>query len=105
VLPSRFASDRSVTLQLASPGTRYEPRWNQLDFGLRRVFRFNATELMLQVDLFNALNANNVLTETTTLGTTVAPYVSSDPNAGNLAGATTTILQPRIVRLGMQFRF
>jgi hypothetical protein len=102
VLPSRFASDPAVLLQLASPGTRYEPRWNQLDFGIRRNFRFNATQLMLQFDLFNALNGNNVLTETTTLSTSVAPYLSADPNAG---GLPTSILQPRIIRLGAQLRF
>jgi hypothetical protein len=105
VMPSRFASDPAVTLQLVSPGARYEPRWNQLDLGVRRNFRLNRTQLMLQVDMFNALNSNNVLTETTTLGTTVAPYLSSDPNAGNLAGATTTILQPRIIRFALQFKF
>ena len=102
VLPSRFASDPAVLLQLVSPGTRYEPRWNQLDFGIRRTFRFNATQVMLQFDLFNALNGNNVLTETTTLSTSVAPYLSADPNAG---GLPTSILQPRIIRLGAQLRF
>src|SRR5207244_10477377 len=35
VLPSRFAGDPSITLQLASPGTRYEPRSHQLYFGVR----------------------------------------------------------------------
>ena len=57
---------------------------------------------MLQFDLFNALNGNNVLTETTTLSTSVAPYLSADPNAG---GLPTSIVQPRIVRLGAQLRF
>ena len=32
----------------------------------------------------------------------VAPYLSSDPSAG---GTPITILQPRIVRIGAQFRF
>src|SRR5262249_21969811 len=40
VLPSRFAGDPAILVQLVPPGTRYEPRWNQLDFSLRRVFRF-----------------------------------------------------------------
>jgi hypothetical protein len=102
VLPSRFPSDPSVTLQLVAPGTRYEPRWDQLDFGIRRSFRFNSTQVMLQIDLFNALNANNVLSETTTLSTSVAPYLSSDSTAG---GLPTSILQPRIIRLGAQLRF
>jgi hypothetical protein len=33
---------------------------------------------------------------------TVAPYLSADPNAG---GLPTSILQPRIIRLGAQLRF
>jgi hypothetical protein len=103
VLPSRFAGDPAVTLQLASPGTRYEPRWNQLDFGVRRTFRLRrGVTLQAQVDLFNALNANPVLTEGTSLSTTVAPFLSADPNAG---GTPTSILQPRIIRLAAQFRF
>ena len=102
VLPSRFASDPAVTLQLVPPGTRFEPRWNQLDFGIRRNFHFNGTQVMLQIDLFNALNASSVLSETTTLSTSVAPYLSSDPVAG---GFPTSILQPRIIRLGAQLRF
>jgi hypothetical protein len=87
---------------VASPGTRYEPRWNQLDFALRRTFRFNRVNVQGQVDLFNALNANPVLTEGTALSTTVAPFLSADPNSG---GTPTTILQPRIIRLAMQIRF
>jgi hypothetical protein len=103
VLASRFAGDPAVTVQLASPGTRYQPRWNQLDFGVRRTFRFRrGVTVQGQVDLFNALNANPVLTEGTALSTTVAPFLSSDPNAG---GTPTTILQPRIIRLAAQFRF
>jgi hypothetical protein len=103
VLPSRFAGDPAVTVQLVSPGIRYEPRWNQLDLALRRTFRFrHGLMVQGQVDLFNALNANPVLTEGTALSTTVAPFVSADPKSG---GTPTSILQPRIIRLAMQFRF
>jgi hypothetical protein len=103
VLPSRFAGDPAVLVQLASPGTRYEPRWNQLDFGIRRTFRFSrGVSVQAQVDLFNALNANPVLSEGATLSTTVSPFVSNDPNSG---GTPISILQPRLVRIGAQFRF
>jgi hypothetical protein len=67
-----------------------------------RTFQEATRMSRLQLDLFNALNGNNVLTETTTLSTTVAPYLSADPNAG---GLPTSILQPRIIRLGAQPRF
>jgi len=103
VLPSRFAGDPAVVVRLASPGTRYEPRWNQLDLGLRRTFRFaRGVTVQGQFDLFNALNTNTVLTEGTALSTSVAPFLSSDPGAG---GTPTSILQPRILRLAAQFRF
>jgi hypothetical protein len=55
-----------------------------------------------QADVFNALNANSVLSEGTTLSTTVAPFMSADPNSG---GTPISILQPRLVRIGAQFRF
>jgi carboxypeptidase family protein len=103
VLPSRFTGDPAITVQLASPGTRYEPRWNQLDFGVRRTFRMkHGAVLQGQVDLFNALNSNTVLTEGTALSTLLAPFLSSDPSAG---GTPTSILQPRLVRIAAQFRF
>src|SRR4029079_5358080 len=103
VLPSRFAGDPAILVQLASPGTRYEPRWNQLDLGFRRNFHFNrGVTVQAQVDVFNALNANSVLSEGTTLSTTVAPFMSGDPNSG---GTPSSILQPRLVRIGAQFRF
>ncbi|HXI27009.1 MAG TPA: carboxypeptidase regulatory-like domain-containing protein [Vicinamibacterales bacterium] len=103
VLPSRFAGDPAVLVQLASPGTRYEPRWNQLDLGFRRNFHFSrGVTVQAQADVFNALNANPVLSEGTTLSTTVAPFMSADPNSG---GTPISILQPRLVRIGAQFRF
>jgi len=56
------------------------------------------------VNLFNALNANPVLTEGTALGSNVpiAPFLSTDPNTG---GTPLSILQPRIIQLGAQIRF
>ena len=104
VLPSRFAGDPAITLQLAAPGTLYQPRWNQLDFSMGRTFKFSGKSVRAQVTLFNALNANPVLTETTSLGSNVsiAPYLSSDPNTG---GTPISILQPRLIQLGAQIRF
>ncbi len=104
VLPSRYAGDPAIIVRLSAPGTRYEPRWNQLDFGLSRTFKFHGKQVRAQVNLFNALNANPVLTEGTALGSNVsiAPYLSSDPNSG---GTPISILQPRIVQLGAQIRF
>jgi hypothetical protein len=43
--------------------TEYGDRLNQLDFRVGKILRFARTRLALNVDLFNALNSNAVLTE------------------------------------------
>jgi hypothetical protein len=102
VLPSRFAGDPAITVQLASPGTRYEPHYTQLDFGVRRTFKFRRVSAQAQVDLFNATNSGAILTEGTALTSTVAPFLSPSSDAG---GTPSTILQPRLIRVGAQLRF
>jgi hypothetical protein len=102
VLPSRFSGDPSITLQLASPGTRYEPHYTQLDFGVRRTFKIWRSTVQAQLDLFNATNANAILSEGTALTTLAGPFLSPDPKAG---GTPFTILQPRLIRIGAQVKF
>jgi len=114
VLTSRFSGDPSVTVQLVPPGVRYLPRWNQLDFGIRRSFRIHGTVAQAQVNLFNALNSNTVLLEGTALSTRLNPllasgltapnftYLSNDPDKG---GTPNSILQPRLIQLGLQLKF
>ena len=102
VLPSRFAGDPAITVQLAAPGTRYEPHYTQLDFGVRRTFKIHGVTAQAQLDLFNATNSGAILSEGTGLSTTVAPFLSSSPDAG---GTPLTILQPRLIRIGAQIRF
>jgi len=113
ILPVRFSGDPSLTVQLVSPGVRYLPRWNQLDFGLRRTFRMGKMTLQPQLNIFNALNANTVLGEGTGLTTLLTPtlngvtysnytFLSNDPSSG---GTPTTILQPRLIQIGAQLRF
>jgi hypothetical protein len=55
-----------------------------------------------QLDLFNALNSNAILSEGTALTSAAAPFISPDPDAG---GTPLTILQPRLIRVGAQIRF
>ncbi len=102
VLPARYAGDPAITTQLASPGTRYLAHYSQLDFGVRRTFKFKGRSVQAQVDLFNATNSNAILSEGTGLTSSVAPFISSDPLAG---GTPFTILQPRLIRIGAQVRF
>ncbi len=74
------------------------------DGGTGSAARPGAKQVRAQVNLFNALNANPVLTEGTALGSNVsiAPFLSTDPNSG---GTPLSILQPRIIQLGAQIRF
>jgi hypothetical protein len=43
-----------------------------------------------------------ILTEGTALSSTVAPFLSASRDAG---GTPTTILQPRLIRIGARIRF
>ncbi len=82
----------SVNVRLNEPGTEYNDRRNQLDLTLSRSFRYGAgVEMRPELALFNALNASTVLTQTNTFG----------PNLGRV----TSILDARVVRLGMLVKF
>jgi hypothetical protein len=91
----------SELIPLVAPGTRFTPRLNQLDMGLRRVFhpRENMT-LSAEGQIFNIINSNTVLTESETLGTKVALYLP-----GGLGGQPSSIANPRMLRLSLQFKF
>jgi hypothetical protein len=54
----------------------------------------------LHVQIFNLINANTVLTESYTLGTSITPYVASGPG-----GQPSVIANPRMLRLSLQFKF
>jgi hypothetical protein len=103
VIPSRFAGDPAVTMQLVTPGTRYLPRSTQIDIGAKRVFRLqNNRRLVAEFNVYNLLNDNAVLTELQALGSnaSVAPFVEGGPG-----GRPTGIMYPRIMRLAASIRF
>jgi hypothetical protein len=52
----------NVTVNLIQPGTLYGERINQLDFRVAKILRFAGKRVMFGLDLYNALNANAVLT-------------------------------------------
>jgi len=91
----------SELIPLVAPGSRLTPRLNQIDLGVRRVFhpRQNTT-LSAQAEIFNVINANTVLTESETLGTSVAPYLP-----GGIGGQPSAIANPRMLRLSLQLKF
>jgi hypothetical protein len=53
----------NAQVNVVAPGTLYGDRLNQLDFRVGKIFRFGERRASVNIDLFNALNANAVLTE------------------------------------------
>ena len=51
---------RTETLALNEPGSLYYPRYNQLDFNVKKTFRAGRKTFSGQVDWFNLLNGNAV---------------------------------------------
>jgi hypothetical protein len=81
----------SYVVDLTPPGTDYYGRQNQVDFGLRKLFRVKQYQFSGQVDLFNLMNSGYVQAQ--------------NVNFGAALGTPTKILQPRVLRLAMQMRF
>lgn len=81
----------SYVLDLVAPGKQYYERQNQLDFGVRKLFRFGKYQFSAQADLFNLVNSSYVKNQNITWGTSL--------------GQPLDILQPRTLRLAGQFRF
>ena len=52
----------NITVNLIPPGTSYQRRLNQLDLRVAKILRFGRIRTQVAVDLYNALNANPVLT-------------------------------------------
>ncbi len=80
-----------LTVPLVPPGTKFLSRWQQLDVEGRRTFRVGRYQVTGQLDVYNALNSNVVLTENQTFGSAL--------------GQPLTILQGRIFRAALQMKF
>jgi len=75
------------------PGARYGDRVNQLDFRVAKILRFSGRRAMIALDLYNALNANPVLTYNNNFvpnGTWLQPR---------------SILTPRLFRISAELNF
>jgi hypothetical protein len=83
----------NVGVNLIAPATQFGDTLNQIDLRLAKVFRFGTHRAQLGVDLYNALNANSVLTYNQTFvpgGQWLTPQ---------------SILSARVVRLSGQWDF
>jgi hypothetical protein len=99
--PGLNSTQGQEVLQLTAPGTRFYPQLTQVDFGLRRVFKIHEKfTLVPEGQIFNIFNANTVLFQTVAVGSTVKPFLPGGPGGGVQA-----VLNPRMLRLNLQFRF
>ena len=89
VIPGLTAAN--LVVPLVAPGDLYNDRWNQLDLGLRRTFKFGAKSFMIDLQAFNALNSASIRARNQTFGTSL--------------GRPTATLEGRVIRLTSQFRF
>jgi hypothetical protein len=81
----------TVNYNLLVPNTVYGPRTTQLDLRMSKIFRMRGTRASINFDLANLLNRNDILGVSTTYG---AAWQTP-----------TTILDPRLFKLGVQFDF
>jgi hypothetical protein len=89
ILPT--LTQTSVNVRLNEPGSTYNDRVNQLDVTLSKSFRNRGIDVKPELSIFNLTNANPVLVQINTFG----------PSLGNV----TTILNPRVLRLGVNVKF
>jgi hypothetical protein len=89
---STGACNANVTIELTPPRSMFEPRLQQLDLRTSRAFRLGGTRrLRANLDVYNVLNASNVLNMNAQFG----------PSWRNV----TQILAGRLLRVGAQFDF
>ena len=86
---------------MIASGARLTPRQNQIDIGIRKLFKIREKfTVMGEMQVFNIINANAVLTESYILGASVKPYLTSGP------GGTPSVIQnPRLLRFNFMFKF
>jgi hypothetical protein len=81
---------RNVTVNLVEPRTMYGERTNQLDLRIGKILHFGPTRATVSLDLYNALNANSVLAQSSVFATWLRPQ---------------SILNARFAKAVLQFNF
>jgi hypothetical protein len=82
---------RSETITVNEPGSLYYPRYNQVDFNVKKTFRAGRKTFSGQIDWFNLLNGNAIFSQVSQVGTSL--------------GQIQTILQGRLTRLAFQMKW
>jgi len=84
----------NVAVNLVTPGTLYGDRVNELDFRVAKVLKFARTRTKISLDLYNALNANPVLTYNQTYSPTATTWLNP-----------TSVLAARVIKIGASLDF
>ena len=88
LLTGTTAPTQNTTLQIINPDTKYLDRDNQLDFRIGKVFNFGHTKSTVNLDMYNLLNADTILTAN-------AAYALTN----NVWSAPTSISNPRLLKV------
>jgi hypothetical protein len=80
--------------QIAEPGSLFVERLNQIDLRLSKIFRFGTTKTAINFDFYNVTNSNSVTGENFAYGAGGAGW-----------RIPTSILLPRMFKIGAQFDF
>ena len=81
---------QNATINIVTPGTMYGERLNQLDLRFARPMRFGPTRLVVNFDLYNALNGNAVTSQNNNYAAWQVPL---------------SILDGRLFKISAQFDF
>jgi hypothetical protein len=80
----------NVTVNLVAPGEVWGDRVNEVDLRVAKILRFGRTRTAINLDLYNALNANPVLTQNNNFAAWQVPL---------------SILDARLLKISAQFDF
>ena len=79
--------EASTTINLLEPNTMYLDRRNQVDLRFGKVLRFGRTRASVNLDLYNAINSNTVLS----VNTNYSPTIDSANPQNNWLAPTVVI--------------
>ncbi len=67
-VPRTASGPTAETIILSTPGTVFQPRYNQVDINFRKNFRHGNKVFTAQFDLFNVTNSSSILTTNNSIG-------------------------------------
>ena len=90
-----LAGAATVTVNLVPPGSLFGDRLNQLDLRFSKVLKYSRTRTSVNLDLYNAFNAETVLAENAT-------YTNATATGWRVP---TTLVTARFAKISVQFDF